>query len=179
MEGGGSRLWLKDADHTVLTFKSDASGHLGWGVAIGDELHFSTWTEEEASDPDMVLKEMVPLLYIAETRGEQLAGQIVRMGVDNSGAVFNALTGKGEGQVRVLMQRLTEMQGKHNFDMLGTHVDREKNKLSDMLTRFLQAAQLEGELPKGWELCGESLRASRWRLTPSSRQVWMMKLRAT
>ena len=79
-----------------------------------------------------------------ETRGEQLAGQIVRMGVDNSGAVFNALTGKGEGQVRVLMQRLAEMQGKHNFDMLGAHMDREKNKLSDMPTRFLQAAQLEG-----------------------------------
>ena len=39
MAGGGSRLWLKEADHTVLTCKSDASGHLGWGIAVGDELH--------------------------------------------------------------------------------------------------------------------------------------------
>ena len=178
MTGGGSRLWLEEADHTVLTCKSDASGHLGWGIAVGDELHFSTWTAEEALDPDMVLKEMIPLLYLSETRGEQLEGQVVRMGVDNSGAVFNTLTGKGEGEVRKLMKRMAAMQNKHNFDVLGVHVDRELNKLSDMLTRFLQAEQLDEHLPGKWQVQGASLRASRWRMTPRSRRVWVMKLSA-
>ena len=41
----------------------------------------------------------------------------------------------------------------------------------------LEAAELEKELPDGWQVQEGSLRASRWRLTGSSRRVWVLKLR--
>lgn len=175
----GSRMWLREDDHTLLTVKSDASGHLGWGLAIGDELHFSAWSELEAKDPDMLLKELVPVLYMAETQGERLRNRIVRPGVDNSGAAFRVLGGSPRGEVRKLLRRVARQQAKYNFDLIPVHVGREWNTLADLLTRFLQATELQGELPAGWQLeMGEgSLRVSPWRLTPSSPPVYVLKLR--
>jgi hypothetical protein len=178
MEAQGSRLWLTEADYTVLTTKSDASGHLGWGLVIGDTIHWSKWSPPEVLDNDMVLKELTPILYMCETMGEQLRGKIVRVGMDNAGAVFDVLKGDTPtAKSRRLLKRIAHAQAEFNFDLLAVHVDREKNKLSDVLTRFIVLDEVQAELPDGWRVGDEaSVATSPWRLSPDSLKVSTMRL---
>ena len=179
LEAAGSRMWLKEADFTVLTAKSDSSGRLGWGMVWGDALYWSKWTADEAMDPDMVYKELVPVVFLAEAMGEQLAGRVVRVGIDNSGAVFDLLKGTSPTpRVRSLLKRLANAQARHNFDIVGVQCDREQQKLADMLTRFAELSGLEAALPHGWSLGGADgsgevawPRRSLWRLSEGSNSV--------
>lgn len=187
----GSRLWINELDITVLSTKSDASGRLGWGLVFGDELHFSKWTPSEATDPNMALKELVPILYLAENYGERLAGKIVRVGIDNSSAVFDLLRSDSrDPQIRRLIKRIALAQAEWDFDLVAVHCTRELNKLADLLTRFAAWEELADGLPDGWKLplrsqlpaCmgpvqpGVLLATSPWRLGPGSAAVWHLKL---
>ena len=170
----GSRLWLQEADYTVVTGKSDASGRLGWGLVWGSDLFFSKWTAAEAMDPDMCYKELVPVLFLAETLGHQLAGKIVRVGIDNSGAVFDLLKGDSDTlATRLLLKRLADAQAKHNFDIIGVQCDRQQQTLADMLTRFQELHEVDACLPAGWALeRPEGLpERCQWRLSPDSNSV--------
>ena len=175
----GSRIWLKESDFTVLTTKSDASGHLGWGLVIGDTIHWSKWTPNEALIKDMTFKELVPILYLAETHGHLLRNKIVRVGIDNSAAVFDLLKGDSiSPAVRYLLKRLARAQAEFNFDLVGVHCEREKNKLADILTRFVEHEEIAAFLPDGWEVDMDeaSVSTSQWTLSPDSRRVFKMAL---
>ena len=46
-------------------------------------------------------------------------------------------------KVPQLLKRIARAQAEYNFDIIAVHVDREKNKLSDMLSRFVQIGELQ------------------------------------
>ena len=126
----------------------------------------------------MVLKELTPILYMCEMMGEQLRGKIVRVGMDNAGAVFDVLKGDTPtAKSRRLLKRIVHAQAEFNFDLLAVHVDREQNKLSDVLTRFIGLDEVQEALPEGWHVGDEAFVAtSPWRLSPDSLRVSTIRL---
>jgi hypothetical protein len=128
----------------------------------------------------MTYKELVPVLYIAENYGPQLADTILRVGLDNAAAVFDVLKFDSKTfKVRQILKRIARAQAKWNFRVLASHVTRGANELADLLTRFIRLEELNDALPDDWQVDadGALLQRSQWRLTTASNSV--LRLSAT
>ena len=127
----------------------------------------------------MAFKELAPILYLAETHGHMLRGEIVRVGIDNSAAVFDLPKGDSiSPAVRYLLKRLASAQAEFNSDLVGVHCEREKNKLADILALFVAPEEIAAFLPDGWavDMDEASVSTFQWTFSPDSRRVFKMAL---
>ena len=134
-ERAGSRFWPSDDAPPILTMKSDASGHLGCGYVIGEEIRTYVWKAEELYH-SIAWKELFPIYLAAQEFGESWANKIVRAGIDNAGVVYMLNSGSAAtSDCAELLRRIADLEYKHSFTLFGAWVPREFNEAADQTSR--------------------------------------------
>jgi hypothetical protein len=164
----GSIIITADGSIPVVSAKSDASGHLGYGYLHCHQgqwrAHFGRWTASRRKHGDMTAKELFPLISLVEQYGPSLANKLVRFACDNSSTCYCINRGSSrDPDTMQLLRRLADAQVRHNFIILGVHIGRETNTTADILTRFTRISQLQDELARdGATVDPQSCRKSPW-----------------
>ena len=143
----GSRIWFDDAPAPVLVMKSDASGELGWGYHFDGSFDFGGWSSEQRQH-SILFKELFPVIQAAQRHGASWAGKLVRVGLDNTGAVYCINSGStSDVPSQALLRQLSDVMSIHQFDIVASWVPRESNVISDTLSRAAQLPHLLSTLP--------------------------------
>jgi len=139
----GSRVLLPDRAKPVL-IKSDASGEFGWGyhelAADPAKARWgqAKWTAEQLRDweHDMATKELYPLVEALKTHGAAWRGRGLKIGFDNTGAVYAINAGRAKTEkARNVMREYGNLINKYELDVVAQWVPRELNKAADALSR--------------------------------------------
>ena len=143
----GSRIWFPEHAVPVFVMKSDASGELGWGYHFGSSYDFGDWSSRQLSY-SILYKELFPVIEAASRHGQDWSGSLIRVGLDNTGAVYALNTGSTtDVPAQGLLRRLADLSDRHQFDIVASWVPREHNVTSDILSRLAGAPHLRALLP--------------------------------
>jgi hypothetical protein len=134
-------------DHFVspadaLKLYSDAAGSLGFGAIFGSKWFYGRWPSDIA-DLHITIKELFPIVLIAEMWGPSLANKRVLFHCDNAAvvAIVNSQTSR-DSSIMILVRRLVIALLRHNVIFKATHIPGKANVVADLISRFqLQAAR--------------------------------------
>ena len=169
----GSKIISRDDPISVVSVKSDASGHGGYGYLHQHDgqwrAHFARFLPNRRRHADMTAKELLGLVSLVEQYAHTFTNRVVRFGCDNSSTCYSINKGSSrDPHTMAMLRRLADAQLKHNFLILGVHVGRTFNNVSDILTRFVSTTDLQTELSKDKATADlPSLRKSDWRYDPT------------
>ena len=131
---------VSSADALNLYF--DAAGSLGFGAIFGSKWFYGRWPSDLAN-MHITIKELFPIVLIAELWGVFLANKRVLFHCDNAAvvAIVNSQSSR-DSSVMILVRRLVVALLQHNVIFKASHIPGKTNVVADALSRFqLQAAR--------------------------------------
>lgn len=119
---------------------SDASGGVGYGLVLGDEVYQGTWTEEVLNGSSCY-KELVPVLLALELLPEEANGKVVIINTDNLSNVLAINKGtcslKASREMYQILFRINELAADRNIYLIANWVPRESNDFCDVISKEL------------------------------------------
>jgi hypothetical protein len=131
----GSRYWPADDMLPILIMKSDASGHIGCGYHIGEQVRTHVWTPVQLAN-SIAWKELYPVLLACKEFGSQWQGKIIRTGIDNAGVVYMINSGgAATANCSHLLRQIADLEAQFDFTVIASWVPREFNVAADTASR--------------------------------------------
>ena len=98
------------------------------------------WTAQQLREwqHDMVAKELYPLVQFIIKHGRKYPGRLIKVGTDNTGAVFSINAGGARtSKARDLMRDFADALCEYDIDVVACWVPRELNVVADLLSRMI------------------------------------------
>ncbi len=134
-EGWNGTSIIVNPDLPEILLTSDASGVWGCGAWSGREWFQVAW-DEVSREKCIAVKELVPIIIAAVTRGSDWKGLSVCARCDNK-AVVDVLTSRSckDKDLMQLLRSLFFLEAIYQFRLVAVHIAGVDNKLADDLSR--------------------------------------------
>ena len=119
----------------MFTFKSDASGEIGYGFYCGDMERTYVWSDSERARL-IAWKELFPAVLAAREFGNLGRNALVCFGIDNTLVVYMLNSGLSRDPLcNALMRELAGSMRKYEFDIVASWTPQGFNDHADFLSR--------------------------------------------
>ena len=135
-EGGCTTKWLDTSSMDLAFTATDASGVIGCGLWLEDELYAHLWDDEQR-EWSVPRQELFPVAVAFERFGESLHGKMVVIITDSITNVFAINAGSSSSpECNKLLKRMSIAERHWGFESVAVWMPREFNAIPDALSKF-------------------------------------------
>lgn len=114
---------------------SDASGEIGFGLVVGDQVFQGLW-QEDVVGQSSCFKELVPILLAIEILPQEANGHIVVFNTDNLSNVYAINKGSCKSpDLYAILFTITELAAERQLYLIANWIPREKIEFCDGISR--------------------------------------------